>query len=316
MAIHFRHAEPRDLRRCVELVRAHGRGCYDPHTLERLPVLWESLIASRTHAVHVLIDDAERGDDATRGLLSGVFLSARAAKELEVAPRPYVARRIIDDPGAIADYEELARSQVADGADAFGLDFVLADADWSQPGTLRFMPAMVAAAHDWIAGVRLRSFHRELFGDDLVAVGRAARMPVHAWSDADAEAIRRLPAHLRPSLMGMTAADARSFPASTGWFYFQSSEPTLRFTRAQRDMLLLALRGLRDDAIGAVLDVSLHTIQKRWKAVFEHVEEVRPDLIPRRDSGRGRGVERRPHLLAYLRMHRHELRPRSGRLVV
>lgn len=313
MAVHFRHAEPQDLPRCLEIARAHGRGCYDLRSLERLPALWAKMMASRVHAVQVLIDDAERGERAIRGFLSGVFLSARAAVELATDPRPYVARRVVEDPSAIADYEEVARSQQGEGADAFGLDFVLADADWSLPSTLRFMPAMVAAVHDWVDGVRLRSFYRELFGDDLVAVGRAANMPTRRWSDADASAVERLPPAERPTLCGMTETEAREYPASTGWLYFQSSDPSLRFTRAQRDMLLLALRGHRDEAISAVLGVSPHTVRKRWKAVLEHVAEMRPDLVPPRDGSPGRGVERRTQLLAYLRTHRHELRPRHGR---
>lgn len=313
MAVHFRHAEPRDVGRCLELVRTHGRGYHDRRSSERLPALWERLIASRLHAVHVLVDDAERGERAIRGMLSGVFLTDRAAAELETAPRPFFARRIVEDPSALADYEEVARAQLDQGANAFGLDFVLEGADWTSPDTLRFMPAMVAAAHDWVDGVRLRSFYREIFGDDLVAVGRAAGMPVRSWSGEDAARVGRLPPTVRPTLTGMTEVEARQYPASTGWLYFQASEPKFRFTRAQRDLLLLALRGLRDDAISVALDVSPHTVQKRWRSVFEHVDDVRPDLAPPRGEGSGRGAERRTELLAYLRAHRSELRPHPRR---
>lgn len=312
MAVHFRHAEPRDVPRCLELVRTHGRGYHDARSLERLPAFWKRLMASRLHAVQVLVDDTERGDRAIRGMLSGVFLSSYARTEIERSPRPFLARRLVHDPSALADYEDVGRAQHDGGADALGLDFVLERADWTSASTLRFMPAMMAAAHDWVDGVRLRSFYREIIGDDLVAVGRAAGMPIRPWSADDAASVRRLPAIERPTFTGMTELEARRYPASTGWFYFQASEPTFRFTRAQRDMLLLAVRGLRDDAISAALDLSPHTVQKRWRAVFEHVEDLRPDLTPPRGDRSGRGAERRTKLLEYLRVHRSELRPRPS----
>lgn len=309
MALHFRHAELSDLPRCLELTRRWGRGCHDEPSLERLPAFWEGLVRSRLHALHVLVDDAAPAAERVRGVASGVFISREEARRLETAPRPFIARRLVADRGAslLLDYEQVARSQREDGVDALGLDFALVDGDWRHPGSLRWLPAMLASAHDWLDGFRVRSFHREVFGLDLTLLARAAGLPVRRPGYPP---LRALPAARRPALLGMTEAEGRSRPGSMGWMFFQSAEPTLAFSQGERDLLLLALRGLPDELVAARLHVSLHTVQKRWRTVFAHVAERRPDLSPPHEPGAPRGAERRGPLLAYLRVQRQELRPR------
>ena len=51
----------------------------------------------------------------------------------------------------------------------------------------------------------------------------------------------------------------------------------------------------------------------RWRRVFAEVQRTRPGLLPDDGGveGQGRGSEKRRHLLAYLREHPEETRPRA-----
>jgi hypothetical protein len=95
------------------------------------------------------------------------------------------------------------------------------------------------------------------------------------------------------------------------WWFFQHADPQLRFTPAEQDLLVLALRNLSDADAAARLHLSPHTVAMRWRSLLARASEHRPDLFPPHD-GVSRGPERRSTLLAWLRQHPEELRPRAA----
>jgi DNA-binding CsgD family transcriptional regulator len=88
-----------------------------------------------------------------------------------------------------------------------------------------------------------------------------------------------------------------------------------RFTAAQQALLEQALAGIDDAQAAQALGVSLHTVHKRWRAIYTALDDdahAWSMLGLSRGGGAGtsvRGVETRRRLLDYLKGHPEELRP-------
>ena len=63
------------------------------------------------------------------------------------------------------------------------------------------------------------------------------------------------------------------------------------------------------------MQVTVNGVKQTWRTIFDRVARRAPQVMPSNDleqSGR-RGVEKRRHLLDYLRAHLEELRPFRAR---
>jgi len=93
--------------------------------------------------------------------------------------------------------------------------------------------------------------------------------------------------------------------------------PQLRFSPSEQSTLFRAVLGYADAEIAEELQVSVETVRKRWRNIFQRVSD-RPD-IPIFPTGRDapsetkRGPEKRRALLQYLASHLEELRPHAVR---
>jgi DNA-binding CsgD family transcriptional regulator len=88
--------------------------------------------------------------------------------------------------------------------------------------------------------------------------------------------------------------------------------PRFRFTAAEQRMLLRAVEGLTDEEIAATLGVSRDAVKQTWRAIYDHVSQVMPDLVDRGQmavADGARGQEKRRRIVAYVRDNAQELRP-------
>jgi len=87
--------------------------------------------------------------------------------------------------------------------------------------------------------------------------------------------------------------------------------PCLGFSPGEKDLLMQAVLGYSDAEIALELSLSVDTIKKRWRNIFERVSE-HPELrifqSVETDAAK-RGPEKRGALLKYLYAHLEELRP-------
>ncbi|MFN0037900.1 MAG: helix-turn-helix transcriptional regulator [Burkholderiales bacterium] len=316
MGIHFRHAEPGDLPRCLELVRSQNRGCYRLDLIDRLPEFWLFLIRSRRHVIHVFVDDARPVGERIQGLVSAVFVSADFLQQHLAEPAPYLAQRILDrflaGESPLLSPRAIAASHTSEGVNVIGIDFAFYQENWLRPATLRWLPVVQNSAREFLAGYRLRSYYREIFGRDLFWISRAGGYRLETdYHKGPHAAVSQLTPPQRPYLFGMNADQAKRRTGSMGSIFFQSQEPQFHFSPAEQDLLLLALRDVSDEEAAAALSISVHTIKMRWRAAFDRTSQYRPDLFPRHEPGTPRGNERRTKLLRYLRDHMEELRARN-----
>lgn len=101
------------------------------------------------------------------------------------------------------------------------------------------------------------------------------------------------------------------FPDSITAQIFAHTPPIIRFSPAQRTLLEFAGEGLTDEDIASTMAISINTVKRMWKLIYERVEERAPQVIGARQAGAAhvRGAERRRHLMSYLKQHPQELRP-------
>jgi DNA-binding CsgD family transcriptional regulator len=116
----------------------------------------------------------------------------------------------------------------------------------------------------------------------------------------------------RPWLVGLTKEEALADYGSRASGLFVFTAPRFHFNSSEQAILRRSLAGDTDEEMASNLAVSPWTVKKRWQSVYQRVANVDRELLPPADKEMGtksRGVERRRHLVAYLRQHLEELRP-------
>jgi hypothetical protein len=92
---------------------------------------------------------------------------------------------------------------------------------------------------------------------------------------------------------------------------FRRVQPQFGFQRGEQRLLELALLGWSDEESAAELGLALDTVHKRWRSIYQRVEDSGnlPWVGNSSSSPAGRGPEKRRRLLAHLQHHLEELRP-------
>lgn len=115
----------------------------------------------------------------------------------------------------------------------------------------------------------------------------------------------------RPHLIGITREEVLANPGAIAAPVFLYVAPRLGFTRAEQRLLRHALAGRTDLELAGLLGVALSTVKSHWRATYDRVDRLAPELLPAAPAATGqrsRGHEKRRRLLAYLRRHPEELR--------
>lgn len=120
------------------------------------------------------------------------------------------------------------------------------------------------------------------------------------------------PSHGRV-LFSISREDVREqLPGSAMGALFEYRQPRCRFTPKMQDVLLAAVEGMTDERIADLLGVPHSTVRERWRAIYQLVQKYAPGVFARledRESRGGRGLEKRLHVVGYVREHPEELRP-------
>lgn len=114
-----------------------------------------------------------------------------------------------------------------------------------------------------------------------------------------------LPSGAEGHLFCFTRVDAATRPGNPLAPLMQFPSPRLGFTRTQQRLLTLAIHEVPDRLAADQLAVTDAAVKKRWRTIYDRVEQVDHRLAPATCSG----PERRRMLLLYLRQHPEELRP-------
>ncbi len=301
--LRFRPLRAVDVAACAALLRAEGvRGALlDEPLLVRL-------LAERRLVARVFEETAGAGPATVRGCgLSALIAPEAAASAAREDAGDFVDRLLASCRDAAPQLLDRARTAELNRAGRLHmvvLSFALGESDAAR------IAAVTAVAHsaflnahsgyglDSLIGV-LRPWERKAaeYRASLIAMGcrpqPASRLDGSQVFVLDAAQIARHPYHV---LQGL----------------FVRRTPQLALTAAQQDLLELACHGFDDAAIAADLGVTLHTVHKRWRAIYARVADALPGLLacPVEPAAHaGRGLEKRKRLVEYARHHPEELRP-------
>ena len=234
---------------------------------------------------------------------------------LERAPRAHLARHayaaLLSGEAALPDDREIGRWNANGELVLLILHFTLQHFDLADPYSLK----VVAMAND-----SFRAFHDGYQWQAMYYENAAAAAPIALQSGfglghfTDEAELAAVPPTLRPALFMLTREQARlQVPGTTARNCFEWQAPRFRFNASQRKLLYNALFDENDEALMALLDVSVHGLKKLWRGIYERIEAVEPEFFgdaSGTDDGR-RGPEKRRQVLAYVRQRPEERRPWS-----
>jgi len=273
---------------------------------DRAMKVWKALLRSPAFSGRVI----ERASNGKRGRIlafgSSVFVSAEFLEAETRHPRPGINSRII---ASVAEGKPvvLSHDQVAAGNAGAGLHAVfLAHVWWKTSTPVEFSEMMMMSLGSCVdahAGYRLRSIIVETPGE----VMRMLR-----GHTGDFEIVREFQ-DVDRVLMRMTRERASAVAGSAANLLFQYREPLFRLRKPDQRLLIAALRGSIDRELADQLGCSLAAVKKRWRSIFDQIEDVMPEMfaLPAAGNKLQRGPQRRHLVLSYMREHYEELRPFS-----
>jgi hypothetical protein len=282
---------------------------------------WRTLLNSPSFRSHVFMTGRSGDRQRITGLAASVFVSQTFADSEVANPRPGLNARIIastaDMCPVVLNDAELRRANTYEG-----LNFICLYGAWradelTSDEISELSMHFAAKSLELFAGYRLRKVLTECTNAQELSQAQAWRVfrLVHFQQRDCSDP--RIPWLSPRALAICERADALAVPGSIAAILFHCQDPILELHDSDQELLQAALAGATDDCLVKQLGIKLPTLKKRWASLFDHVARVKPDLIPDSDThlDRGkRGRQKRHHLLAYVRLHPEELRPRLRRM--
>jgi hypothetical protein len=316
MSLTVRATRPADLAACLEIV--HGKYAFSDADQQAALVCWAHLLESRAGLSRVVTTlDGPRAGQILVFVL-GAFVTDDFMREALTTLPPHlglqVVRRWRSGKRVHLNNREIARDNAGEGLNLLTIAYGTA------PGLppdvdLQARAIMAAAAFGLFSGYRIKHVVQEGLGTEL-----------HAYLlTTGVRVVRSFP--IRPPVVPCRrdgppthvyglSRDGR--PEDLGphwWMFFNPPEPRLGLSEGEKETLERALEDETDDDMARSLGISIWTVKKRWQNLYSKVEQVAPAVLSGLgggdESGGTAGVERRRHLLAYVRQHLEEIRPRE-----
>jgi DNA-binding CsgD family transcriptional regulator len=330
MAIRHRLMRRKDVRECVDIVAAHPIvGPRYGKAIADLRAAWSRLLAEEGFCSATVFEE-KNGDEANLvGVGVSVFVSDEFLEEAKKPPSfwigPELAKRAVRGDRS----SMLTAKQAREANSRDGLNLVIWQATVREQHMQRMevWEAFMKAGVEQHRGYRLKEL--------LVAQAESVEHLLglrHTggffWDgnkqrygdlpDCDLHAIIR-----EPHVAGITREIALSRPLESittsigSLFHYQP--PQFGFSGSEQRLLLAALTGGTDEELSEELRVSLSTVKKTWRSVYDRVAACLPELIPSSSQSNGeaskRGRDKKQRLVSYLREHPQELRPVSKKIL-
>ncbi|HET7133713.1 MAG TPA: hypothetical protein VFJ95_15775, partial [Gammaproteobacteria bacterium] len=292
----YRFAGATDLLQCVSLLPAALN--VSARVRSGLHGLWASLIAINPANV-IVFEDADR----IEGCAIGAHVSDAFVAEHLAAPEPYLSgvvyERMLAGRSPVLSAAELRAANSSGGVNLVVLHFGLVDHDLAAERTRAVLRSASQAFYFFNTGYRYNLLLNEVYGRQAAdyMLGGGFRLLREFEGNARGE---------RPFLFGLRKEWIAQGAINQMGFLFDPSAPTFGFTPAEQRVLLRAMLTESDPQIAANLGVSLDSVKKTWRRVFDRAAEASPHLFGSAEAAGARpahvrGSEKRRHLLDYLR---------------
>jgi DNA-binding CsgD family transcriptional regulator len=329
MTIRYRPMRRKDVRECVDIVGAHPIvGPRYASATADLREAWSRLLAGDGFCAATVFEEKTGARVNVAGVGVSVFVSDEFLREAKKPPSfwigPELAKRV-----ARGDHTLLLSSkQVREANSREGLNLVIWQATVREQHMQRVevWDAFMRAGVEQHRGYRLKEL--------LVAQAESVehlmglRHTGGFFWDGKNQRYGDLPdcdlhAFIRePHVAGITREIALSRPlesiTSSIGSLFLYEPPQFGFSGSEQRLLLSALVGGTDEELSDELGISVSTVKKTWRSVYDRVAKCMPELIPGNSQPDGeaskRGKDKKQRLISYLREHPQELRPVSRKL--
>ncbi len=325
MILRHRLMRPNDVRPCVDKIASDPvyRSRYG-NALEDLHPVWLRLLDCDAKSAVVFEEVA-----GSRATLCAVGVSAFVhddfVRELKARPfwyGPELARRLRRGDSPVLSDRQLREANSRGGLTALVWEGFICPGFERNSELYRKMATAFIEEH--------RGFlWKELIAHQVDTVGRLEWI-LHSgaflWDTAAGcytDRLEQAPAEIlkTPHILGLTRELEMRRPGSWIGSLFEYRPPQFGFSRGEQRVLLSALDGGTDQELSDTLGVSLETIKKTWRSIYNRVAACSPELVPNHsvnDTDFGmhqRGKEKKQRLISYLREHPEELRPFSRKLL-
>ncbi len=313
MHLTYRPASIMDISLCAEMLP--DGFCSDPEMVRFMFQIWRIWLQEERMLITIL-EDADQKNNPVVAFGCSVFVTDDFVQEAATCVEPPIAldlaRRVAAHRAPVLDYEAISRANLADG-----LNLLVPLIGWSHskltPSDVPFVKAKLIEAFEFrFGGYMLKDIMQEIYSEAEMQRGLMAGLSVrsdYAWYY---QRIGRLPLpNARPYLLGVSREEAKEGATLSRSFLY--TPPRFFFKRGERDLLVLAGIDQTDEEISQALCISLSTVQKRWRSIYDRVAAVAPDLLPGVNfpgpNGQRTGSEKKRLILRYLKHHPEELRP-------
>lgn len=314
MHLTYRPAQIADVEPCLALLPLEF--VCAPALRARLPDVWRQWLGNGAMKLTVVEQGERPPASRLAGFGSSVFVTDAFVVEAQTSLPPplaaQVAQKHLEGRSPVLSREAVGR---ANGGE--GLNLLILIIGWARERLTaedaRWVKAKIFEAFFFThGGYNVKHVMQEVYSEEERERGEAigVRLLTDYGKFYDSGALPLPPPAAHPFLIGARREEVRDGSALSPLFFY--APPRFFFKPGEQEMLLQALLGASDEELASALHVSLSTVHKRWQALYERVAVVAPDLLPSaRDasSDHRRGVEKRRHLLTYLRSHLEELRP-------
>lgn len=327
-ATNIRHRLMRtsDIGECVELVASHPvQGARYGKAIADLPAVWLRLLTCGIPNTSSVLEAKAGARSKIVGVGVSAFVSDDFMRQLKSPPSFWIGPELTKSVKR-GDSPLLTERQIREANTRGGLNLAV----WQ--GTIckeemqnpEMGPAIMRAFIDVHQGYLLKELvgQAESLGQlegIRLSGSKVWNFTEGRYSEFSESAEEVLRKH---HFMGMTREIATGQPGSWGgWagMLFLYRQPRLGFRRSEQRLLLSALDGGTDAELSAEMGLSLTTVKKTWRGIYDRVAACIPDMIPTdpRDEKAfpERGKAKKQRLIAYLREHPEELRPVSRKLL-
>jgi hypothetical protein len=312
----------KDVDSCYTLHRALGLP-YTSASWRVLPDMWRVMLSKGRMKLFLVENRARPLGSRVVSFGAVVFVNDEFCSKARSTLPPYLsvdlARRYLSHQLPVLDRKQLARANAGDG-----LNVVMCFEGWIQHG---FSPDQLIAIrekqneafHLILRGYRIKEFLADPVGWETAQwmLDGGARLRRDYSTHFRKHCLTELESSQRPFLVGLTKEEALAHPGGNIAGLFVYTPPRFHFSRSQRVLLHHALMGETCEQLATSLSLSIWTVKKRWHDIYERVtdidNELLPPLVAYGADVSSRGMERRRHLLNYLRQHLEELRPYQPR---
>lgn len=316
MYLNYRLTELSDLEPCFPFIQ--NRYHYNDSLKKDILALWKTLLEDGCTVSHVIEDHDQPVGQRHVGLGVTIFVTDRFMEQAKTSLPPFLPLQVLERwKSGIRPF--LKKGEVLKAQAGEGLNLLVLHVGWDSrrynlEGFNRIRQFHIQTFVTLLRGYKCKDFAEEIYEtqerDMILNMGCDIYRDYREF--VGTKYLPKTDEKHYPYLVGVTSEAARKKTGTTTAAIAFMGPPRFHFNSGEQEILKRALMGETDEEIAGALGLSLITVKKRWRTVYDKVESVDPELLAeasRESCKSGKMKQRRRYLLKNLREHSEELWP-------